>query len=388
MRATLLIALKDLRLRVRDRSSLVLGIVAPLGLALILNSVTAGLDDDFRVSVGIVDLDGGGVGAQIADGVRDVGDGLVVRDGLSEKEARLQLSGGDVGAVLVIPKGFSESLDPRSGRTPAPVQVWRDADNVVTGEIAASIAEGFLASTNAVRVGVSVAVQADPGADADALVDEARGAPPAITVAQRPASDQQLDATTYLAAGLAVFFAFFLVQFGVRGLLDERRDGTMARLLVAPIPRRAIVVAKGLASVVLGVVALTALAVATTVVMGADWGQPAAVAVLVVAVVLAAVSLMGVIAAVATTSEQAANAQTVVAVVLGLLGGSFFPVSRGEGLLSKVALVAPHHWFLEGLGRARGGGLGEVWGPVGMLLLFALVVGAVGAVVPRREGAL
>ena len=284
----------------------------------------------------------------------------------------------------MIPKGFSESLDPRSGRTPAPVQVWRDADNVVTGEIAASIAEGFLASTNAVRVGVSVAVQADPGADADALVDEARGAPPAITVAQRPASDQQLDATTYLAAGLAVFFAFFLVQFGVRGLLDERRDGTMARLLVAPIPRRAIVVAKGLASVVLGVVALTALAVATTVVMGADWGQPAAVAVLVVAVV----SLMGVIAAVATTSEQAANAQTVVAVVLGLLGGSFFPVSRGEGLLSKVALVAPHHWFLEGLGRARGGGLGEVWGPVGMLLLFALVVGAVGAVVPRRERAL
>ena len=70
MRATLLIALKDLRLRVRDRSSLVLGIVAPLGLALILNSVTAGLDDDFRVSVGIVDLDGGGVSAQIADGVR------------------------------------------------------------------------------------------------------------------------------------------------------------------------------------------------------------------------------------------------------------------------------------------------------------------------------
>lgn len=386
MRAVLLIALKDLRLRIRDRSSFIVGIGAPLGLALILNSVTAGLDDDFEVKLGLVDLDRGQVGAQFEEAMSDVGDGLEVRS-LSEKEARLQVAGGDIGAAIVIPKGFSESLDPGAGETPAPIEVLRDPDEDVAGEVARSIAEGFLASVDAVRLGVSVAVQSDPGADVDELVADAQGAPSPIVVAQRPASDKQLDATTYLAAGLAVFFAFFLVQFGVRGLLDEERDGTMARLLVAPIPRWSIPVAKGLVSVILGVVAIGVLALTTTLVMGADWGELAPVALLVVAVVLAAVSIMGVVAAVATTSEQAASAQAVVALVLGLVGGSFFPVTRGDGLLSKATLLTPHHWFLEGLGNARVGGLADAWGPAAILLAFALVVGGIGVVVPNRTGA-
>lgn len=387
MRAALIIALKDLRLRIRDRSSFIVGIGAPLGLALILNSVTAGLDDDFELKLGLVDLDGGQVGAQFEEAVSDVGEGLEVRS-LSEGEARREVSSGDLGAAIVIPEGFSESLDPRTRDTPAPIEVLRDPDEDVAGEVARSIAEGFLASIDAVRLGVSVAVQDDPSADVDELVADAQGTPPPIVVAQRPASDRQLDATTYLAAGLAVFFAFFLVQFGVRGLLDEKRDGTMARLLVAPIPRRSIPAAKGLVSVVLGVVAIGVLAVATTLLMGADWGDPAPVALLVVTVVLAAVSIMGVVAAVATTSEQASSAQSVVALVMGMLGGSFFPVTRGDGLLSKVALLTPHHWFLEGLGTARVGGLSDAWGPAAVLLAFALVVGGIGAVVPRRAGAL
>ena len=36
---------------------------------------------------------------------------------------------------------------------------------------------------------------------------------------------------------MAVFFLFFTVQFGVTSLLEERNDGTLARLLAAPISR-------------------------------------------------------------------------------------------------------------------------------------------------------
>ena len=34
---------------------------------------------------------------------------------------------------------------------------------------------------------------------------------------------------------MAVFFLFFAVEFGVRGLLEEREEGTLSRLLVAPV---------------------------------------------------------------------------------------------------------------------------------------------------------
>jgi ABC-2 type transport system permease protein len=386
MRAALLIARKDLLLRLRDRSSITIGIVAPLLLAVILNSVTSGLDDDLEMKLGLVDQDGGEVGAQFAEGLRELGEGMEVRDDLTEDEARALVADEELGAAIVIPEGFSAGLDPTAATAPAPLVVLLDGDEELPGVVAESLAQGFLTSVDAVRLGVTVAVASDPDADLDELVAEAREVPPPVTVAQRPATDRELDATTYVSAGLAVFFAFFLVQMGVRGLLDEKRDGTMARLLVAPIPHWSILVAKALTSVVLGVVAIGVLAISTTVLMGADWGDPVPVALLVVTVVLAAVSIMGVVAAVATTSEQASSAQAVVAVVLGLLGGSFFQVTRGEGLLSKVALLTPHHWFIEGLGRARVGGLAEAWRPAVVLVLFALVVGAIGAVIPQRKG--
>ena len=76
-------------------------------------------------------------------------------------------------------------------------------------------------------------------------------------------SGRQLDVGTFYAAGMAVFFLFFTVQFGVSSILDERRDGTLARMLVAPIRRSAVLGGKLLTSVVLGVMSMVVLAVAT-----------------------------------------------------------------------------------------------------------------------------
>ena len=53
---------------------------------------------------------------------------------------------------------------------------------------------------------------------------------------------------------MAVFFLFFTVQFGVASILDERRDGTLARMLAAPIRRSSVLGGKLLTSLVLGIV--------------------------------------------------------------------------------------------------------------------------------------
>jgi ABC-2 type transport system permease protein len=127
----------------------------------------------------------------------------------------------------------------------------------------------------------------------------------------------------------------------VTGLLEERANGTLARLVAAPIRRSAILVGKMLTSLILGVVSMGVLVVATTLLFGASWGNPLGVAVLVVAAVLAAMAIMALVATVAKTAEQAGNWQSVVAVVLGLLGGTFFPVSRAPGVLSTLTLITP-----------------------------------------------
>jgi len=386
VRAALTIAAKDLRLRIRDRSSFIIGIAAPLGLALILHLVMGGVnEEDFSAHYGVANVDGGAAGEGLGEGLAHVDDRIEVTTGLTEAEARRQVDAGDLDAVFIVPRDYEASLDPREAAEPKPLLVVIDPEDDITAEIARSIGRSFSATSQAVRLSVAASLASDPAADPQRLAAEAQEQRSPVQLVQLPADDHQLDTTTYLAAGLGVLFSFFLVQFGVRGILEERQLGTMRRLLAAPIPRLAITSAKALTSVVLGVVALIVLAISSTLIMGADWGNPVGIVVLVVAVVLAAVSIMGVVAGVAKTPEAAANAQSVVAVGLGILGGSMFPISRGEGLLSKLAVLTPHHWFLQGLGAASADDLGAVVGPVLVLLLFAVVVGGLGAVVLMRR---
>lgn len=384
MRPALTILAKDLRLRVRDRSAFVVGIAAPFGLAFILNLVTGGFGDEFSASYGVVDQDGGEVATGFTEAVEGLGDDFEVTTGLDQDAARRDVDDGELDAVFVIPEGFSG--DVTSPDAAAELRVIGSVDSPIGTSIARAVAEGFTARLEATRLSVGVAADS-PGQQEtiDELVESAQQQEPPVAVGEATATSRQLDGTTYLMAGMAVFFVFFMVQFGVIGLLEERQAGTLTRLLAAPIPRAAVTLAKALTSLVLGIVSLTVLAVASTVVMGADWGPPLAVAVLVVAVTLAAVSLVGVVAGLVKTAEQAGGVQSVIATVLGMLGGSFFPVSQGGGLLERVSALTPHYWFLRGLGEAQADGLAGALPAVGALLVFALVVGGAGAVLLQRK---
>jgi ABC-2 type transport system permease protein len=97
----------------------------------------------------------------------------------------------------------------------------------------------------------------------------------------------------------------------------------------------------------------------------------------VVAAILSAIGIMALIATFAKSAEQASNSQSVVAVVLGLLGGTFFPISQAPGILSKLTFLAPQAWFLRGLGDLRGGGISVVWIPALAMLGFAVVAGGI-----------
>lgn len=60
LRAALLIAGKDLRQRIRDRSALVLGFVAPLGIAALMSFAFSGAES-FHATLAVADEDGGEV---------------------------------------------------------------------------------------------------------------------------------------------------------------------------------------------------------------------------------------------------------------------------------------------------------------------------------------
>lgn len=386
MRAALLLAGKDLRQRLRDRSAILIAIVVPLALAYIFNLILSGVTGGSTTfEYAVADRDGGPVAAtfttRILPAIEDQGV-AEIRAVPSVERARGLAASGDVAAAFVIPEGFSRAVQTAG---PATIQVIGNVDTPIGTEVARAIAEAFVADLEGVRVAVATVLHGggDP-TRAPQLAAAAGEQPSPVRVEDVSAQSRELDPDTFYAAGMAVFFLFFTVQFGVSSLLDERKDGTLARLLAAPISRTAILGGKLITSFLLGVVSMAVLIGGTTLLMGASWGNPAGVALLVAAGVLAAMGVMALIATVARNAEQAGQWQSIIAVVLGLLGGTFFPVSQAGGFIASLSLATPHAWFLRGLADLGGGGISDVLPAVGAMLVFAAVLGGAALLRLRR----
>lgn len=388
MRRAFTIARKDLRQRIRDRSAIVLSIVAPLGLAALLGAVLPSDEDAESHRYAVVDEDGGPAArafVQDALGGFDQAPGTTIATAGSPAEAERMAEEGDVAAAWIVPKGFSQAV---GAGAPARIEVIGNADSPIATQIAEAIAGAYVAEVNAVRLSVVVAI--NPGVvpamrPTDDFFRRAEATVSPIRVRQGAADARELDASTFYAAGMAVFFLFFTAQYGVLSLLGERREGTLARLLAAPIPPGAIVAGKAISTFVLGLVSMVVLVVASTLLLGADFGNPIGVAVLILGAVVSAMGLTSLVAGMARTEEQANGYGSILAVTLGILGGTFFPLSQGPGFLTTISRLTPHHWLMRGFADlGAGGGLGDVLVPMAALTAFGLVTGGIALLRARQ----
>ncbi|TVR34348.1 MAG: ABC transporter permease [Nitriliruptor sp.] len=389
LRAATVILRKDLRLRLRDRSVLLFAFVIPLALTFVFSQLFP-TQEDFVLTAGVVDLDGGDVAAGFTQGVVAalVDDGLVDATTFEdEAAARDALEAGDIAAAWILPAGFSADVSAGDG---GEIRVLVNPDRALSAEVARGIADGYRAELDRISLVVATSATAAQGALSGSQLEEiaelAVAQTPAVSTTELIAPDQQLDPTSYLAAGMAVFFLFFTVTFGITGFLEERQQGTLQRLLAAPIGIGTVHLGKAMGAFVLGIVSMTVLAIASATMLDASWGDPVGVAVLIVAGVISALGVMAFVGSFARTAEQAGNLQSIVALVFGLAGGVFFPI--GAGTLGQLALVSPHGWFLRGLGDLVGS---DSWTAVlpatAALVAFGVVFAVPGALRMRRETA-
>jgi ABC-2 type transport system permease protein len=385
------IAGKDLKLRMRDRSVFILGILAPLVLAYIFYLVfgPAATGQGLSLAYGAVDEDGSDISSAFLSVLENAeSEGVLeLQTFTGPTEAAAALDAGDIDAYFLLPAGLQQAVFTNQETT---IDVVGDVDQPTSTQIAASFAEQFSsgvgASQAAVAATASIAgVPVTPQFISSLSADPA-AAGMSFTLVDQTADTKQLDAPTYFAAGMAVFFLFFTVQFGVNGLLEEEREGTLARLMAAPITRSAVIAGKGILAFLLGVISMTVLIVATTLLMEANWGAPLGVALLVMAGVLSAVGIMGLVASVAKTPEGAGNLGSIIAVILGMLGGTFFPIASSGGILTSLTYLTPHAWFMRGLASLSSGAPWTAALPsVGAILIFALVTGTIAFISLRRR---
>lgn len=387
MRQLLALTGYDLLQRMRDKSVLIFALLVPLALMTVFNLVF-GAADDVRidpVTVAVSAPADDDLALVLTEAVRSL-DGTDELDvtvvATDETAGRRQVEDGDAGLALLVPDGFGEAA--RSGE-PVTVEAVRGDEAGLGAEVVLSVVDGVLdqVASGAVtaRAGLAEGV---PPADLGALVEQATSGGPAYDVESGQASDRQLGAGAALVAGQTGLFLLFTVSFGVSGLLVDRESGTLGRLRSMPIPRWVVVTAKALVSFILGVVATSVLLAVGGRLFDADFGSVPAVAVLVLCAAAAGTSVMFLVVRVARTSEQAGIATSIVALVLGIGGGAFFPVSA-TGALSVLLDLNPVAALLRGLGTTSGGGgLTDIGTPVAIMLGFAGVMLVVSRLVPDR----
>lgn len=374
----------DLRQRVRDRSVIIFALIVPLALMFVFNLTSGGVASPTLepVTVAVSTPPDDTLAATVTAAITEV-DGLEVTvDQVSADEARARAQSGKAELGVVIPEGFGDAV--RQG-SEAVVAVTEGDGSGIESDIVLSVMQGVLTQLSAGSVTAAAGAQAGvPAADLGALAQQVATQPPDINLTEGTASSEQLSSTGALVAGQAGLFLLFTVGFGVLGLVAEREQGTLSRLRSMPMRTGLIVAAKGLVSYILGVVATGVLLIAGSTFFDVSFGSPVAVAALILCAVAAATSLMFVIARVARTTEQASVLQSILAIVLGIAGGAFFPLTT-TGLVDTLTGLNPIAAFTRGLGiTSGGGGLGDIGVPVAIMLGFAVVGLAVSRLVPDR----
>ncbi|WP_223252985.1 ABC transporter permease [Arthrobacter sp. AFG7.2] len=386
MRGLWTMVANDLRQRIRDKSVFIFSLLVPLALMGVLNLSFGGFDTgnvDLKPAVVIASSeDSGQLGAALLEAVDElpVMDVTVRKVPAGHVSRETKDTGADLGIIL--PADFTTRVT--SGQALSVQLVEGDAAGVETN-VLISVVDGLLEQFSAGTVTAEAGdIAGLPHQVLGGLAQQAAAGTPALTLSEGQASAEQLSLKGTLVAGQTGLFLLFTVGFGVLGLLAEREEGTLFRLQSTPVAPGTIIAAKALVGFVLGVVATTILLAAGSVLFGVSFGSPAVVALLVLAVAAAATSLTFIVARLVRSAEQANIAQSIIAMVLGIAGGAFFPI-EASGFLAALMDLNPIAAFIRGLGIASGGGdVADIAVPLAVMLGFAALATLASRLLPDR----
>jgi len=361
MSSVLLIARMNVVRFVRNKSFFLVAVLAPfLIMAALSATIGPALEGSYRPDLVIADeLPAGSLDGFVA-GLRDAGfDDLQVVT--SAAEARELVDDGSATAAIVYPSELGRAIvDPTAPS--APITIVANAQDDFAADVALDVA------TSSARTFDTIGALNALGAPTDNLGGEIAVIEGAV-VGSRVLTDG-----TYFAVGMASYFAFFAASGFVATIHRERRESTLARMLGSPISRAAPVLGKGIAAGLAAALSYAILVVASTVLLGADWGPPAGVILIGAALSFAAIGVSMAVVSLTSSEEAAGQVGTVLATGWAIFGGVFLELPT-TGLFSSVAKLSPFHWAFRGIGLNAGtGSLAEV----GVQALAIAIFGVIG----------
>jgi ABC-2 type transport system permease protein len=356
------IARKDIRLTFRDRTALVFIFGLPLLFALMFTAIYGGSKDSKRSPLKMlaVSQDQGPQGAQVLDALRQIG--LNVETEASADKVKARVKSGDRPIGLIIAPDFSAKLTAAIKQTVAgdkePSQVHIEVvEDPAQTQIASMVQGAIYAGIQRATAPLYRAALLARVPDAyRAFAEQSLGTSnpkPAVALDMHELSDPRSDAPEPTAGdrwlpGLAIYFIFFLANGVAVTLINERQEGTLRRMLSAPIGRGQILLGKMVARTYLGLLQVgMMMAVGAAAAHFTLSNNPLGQLLVVLASIFTSTGLGLLIASMGRTQEQIQGMTTLLLVMMGILSGCLFPKALFPEALQKLSVLTPHAWALN-----------------------------------------
>jgi ABC-type multidrug transport system permease subunit len=366
MRQIGLLALNDLRLTWRHKAAFVWMLALPIAMMWIFGQ-TGTRREPRKVSLGIDDRDGGWLArALVAELADDRVDLKIVQPGADAPPSR----------TLVIPAGFT-----------AAVLAGRQQELRLEQQPGTNAEFSLAAQVNTVRAIVRVLgrlTELGPAPDSAAYEALARR-PPLVRVSVSTVGTGQVVPTGFAQSvpGILTFFVLMMTNiYGGVFLTVEKRQGMIRRQATLPLGLGHIFAGKLAGRMLMAGAQIAIYILAGRLLFGLSWGHsPAGLALVLTCYAAAAAGLSLFLGAVLRTPEQASTVGWITGMVLGALGGCWWPSEVMPRWLWSAVHVLPIPWAMDALHAliSFGRGVEAVLLPSAALLGFAVLFSALGA---------
>jgi ABC-2 type transport system permease protein len=380
---TFAVAAAEVRRFAADRGDLALSLFVPIAIFALMMGAFGGATS-FSATAYVVNADIGARGADLVDRTRNV-DGVTVKL-LRAAEAERRLDRSAILNVFLIPADFSAKV---AAGDPVAVTVRRRGNGGEQGQIVASILRAFaqeVAVEAAARRYVQDLAAASPAgfAQVDAVLDAAiqrtRTAPP-VSVQSEVIGFQSVPINRMLV-GILAMFLLFSVTLGARNLVEDKRLGTLERLMTTRLSANQLFAGRFLAGIGRAILQMSVLLLLAFIALRSAPATAFLSVLLVGVLVAAAVSAIGlVIGAAARTPDQATWIAVFVTMSMSIFGGVFFETGT-EGVMATISRFTLNRYAIALMDSALARGSIDWAGQLSSLLVIAGVA-LVGLAVAR-----
>jgi ABC-2 type transport system permease protein len=377
VKRALIVATREVRSYLQDKADLSFSLLLPIAIFAIMYGAFGG-QTQFHGTANIVNEDDGGVYSTLLLDRLAANDSVDVTL-LTRSSADAKLAGSDIFLAIYVPADFSARL---SAGQPSQLLFKQRGNGGTEGQIVASIVRGVAEELNRdFQVKASVeGLVAGKGIPAERIrttvekyIERETGSP--LVKVTETMLGSNPDPINQFLPGIITMFVLFAITISAQVIVEERRKGTLERLMTTRLNVGELFAGKFLSGIVRAFVQ-TALLLALSYIVFRLFTPLTFLETLVIALAFAAAaSAFGMlIASISRTPDQAIWTSVAFTMVWTILGGTFFQAEEGTlfASLGKFSLnTYANDAFVAII--SEGKHLTSVWAEIGIILGVAAV---------------